>query len=105
MSLLTIFGLIFLKMNPLLIISNLFLFIPFCIQNSLTDFDTQIIFLEKLFKKAAMNFEFGSGKSATAIEVGFLGDLFTNEVVIMPTSKKYSFYPTAFITLFYGRKY
>ena len=26
-------------------------------------------------------------------------------VDIMPTARKYSFYPTAFITLFYGRKY
>ena len=55
--------------------------------------------------KAAINFEFGSNKSATAIEVGFLGEIFTNEVIIMPTAKNYSFYPTAFITLFYGRKY
>lgn len=55
--------------------------------------------------KAALNFEFGSGKSATAIEVGFLGDLFFQEVVIMPTARNYSFFPTAFITLFYGRKY
>ena len=65
----------------------------------------EITFKPGINIKAAMNFEFGSGKSATAIEVGFLGDLFTNEVVIMPTSKKSSFYPTAFITLFYGRKY
>lgn len=55
--------------------------------------------------KAAINFEFGSAKSATAIEVGFLGDLFSKELIIMPTARNYSFYPTAFITLFYGRKY
>ena len=55
--------------------------------------------------KAALNFEFGSAKSASAIEVGFLGEIFTDQVVIMPTARKYSFYPTAFITLFYGRKY
>ena len=55
--------------------------------------------------KAALNFEFGSQKTASAIEVGFLGEIFTDEVVIMPTAKNYSFYPTAFITLFYGRKY
>ena len=54
--------------------------------------------------KAALNFEFGSTKSATAIEVGFLGEIFTNEVIIMPTARNYSFYPTAFITLFYGKK-
>jgi len=55
--------------------------------------------------KAALNFEFGSQKTSSAIEVGFLGEIFTDEVVIMPTAKNYSFYPTAFITLFYGRKY
>ena len=55
--------------------------------------------------KAALNFEFGSAKSASAIEVGFLGEVFPNEVIIMPTARNYSFYPTAFITLFYGRKY
>tara|TARA_Y100001936_G_scaffold248141_1_gene295387 strand:+ start:1242 stop:1958 length:717 start_codon:yes stop_codon:yes gene_type:complete len=55
--------------------------------------------------KAAVNFEFGSGKSASAIEVGFLGDLFFQDIVIMPTARTYTFYPSAFITLFYGRKY
>ena len=55
--------------------------------------------------KAAINFEFGAGKSATAIEVGFLGDLFLQDIIMMPTARNYSFYPTAFITLFYGRKY
>ena len=55
--------------------------------------------------KAAINFEFGSAKSATAVEVGFLGDMFSKELIIMPTARNYSFYPTAFITLFYGRKY
>ena len=55
--------------------------------------------------KAAINFEFSPSKSTTAIEVGFLGDFFPGGVDIMPTAKEYSFYPTAFITLFYGRKY
>ena len=55
--------------------------------------------------KAAINFEFGTKNSATAIEVGFLADVFTKEIIIMPTSENYSIYPTAFITLFYGRKY
>jgi hypothetical protein len=41
----------------------------------------------------------------TALEVGFLGDFYPGGVDIMPTARKYSFYPTAFITLFYGRKY
>jgi len=55
--------------------------------------------------KAAINFEFGGSRSATAVEVGFLADIFSKEIVMMPTSENYSFYPTAFITLFYGRKY
>ncbi len=55
--------------------------------------------------KAALNFEFGGARSAAAIEVGFLADIFSKEVVMMPTAKNYSVYPTAFITLFYGRKY
>jgi hypothetical protein len=55
--------------------------------------------------KAALNFEFGSARSATAIEVGFLADIFSKEVLMMPTAENYSIYPTAFITLFYGRKY
>ena len=55
--------------------------------------------------KAAINFEFSPSKSATALEVGFLGDFYPGGVNIMPTAREYSFYPTAFITLFYGRKY
>ena len=55
--------------------------------------------------KAAVNFEFSPDKSATALEVGFLGDFYPGGVNIMPTARQYSFYPTAFITLFYGRKY
>ena len=55
--------------------------------------------------KAAINFEFGTKKSATALEVGFLADFFIKEIIIMPTAENYNIYPTAFITLFYGRKY
>jgi len=55
--------------------------------------------------KASLNFEFGGVRSATAIEVGFLADIFSKEVLMMPTAENYSIYPTAFITLFYGRKY
>ena len=55
--------------------------------------------------KAALNFEFGSKKSSTAIEIGFLADAYPKKIVIMPTADNYSVYPTAFITLLYGRKY
>ena len=65
----------------------------------------EIKFRPGLNFKAALNFEFGSKRSSTAIEVGFLADMFAKEVIIMPTAENYSIYPTAFITLFYGRKY
>ena len=55
--------------------------------------------------KAAINFEFGSKKSSTAIEIGFLVDAYSKKITIMPTAENYSVYPTAFITLLYGRKY
>ena len=55
--------------------------------------------------KAALNFEFGTKKSSTAIEIGFLADAYPKKIVIMPTADNYSVYPTAFITLLYGRKY
>tara|TARA_Y100000816_G_scaffold238653_1_gene184881 strand:- start:834 stop:1511 length:678 start_codon:yes stop_codon:yes gene_type:complete len=55
--------------------------------------------------KAALNFEFGAKKSSTAIEIGFLADAYPKKITIMPTAENYSVYPTAFITLLYGRKY
>ena len=55
--------------------------------------------------KAALNFEFGTKKSSTAIEIGFLADAYPKKIVIMPTADNYSVYPTAFITLLCGRKY
>ena len=55
--------------------------------------------------KAALNFEFGTKKSSTAIEIGFLVDAYPKKITIMPTAENYSVYPTAFITLLYGRKY
>ena len=55
--------------------------------------------------KAALNFEFGTRKSSTAIEIGFLTEAYPKKIIIMPTAENYSVYPTAFITLLYGRKY
>lgn len=55
--------------------------------------------------KTAINFEFGSKKSSTAIEVGFLAEAFTKKIIIMPTAENKSIFTSAFITLFYGRKY
>lgn len=55
--------------------------------------------------KAALNFELGAIKSAvTGFEAGFLLDAYTKEIELIPTAKKYSVYPTLFITLFYGTR-
>ncbi len=55
--------------------------------------------------KAAMNFEFGTVKSqVTGFEAGFLLDAYTSKIELMPAAKKYSVYPTLFITLFYGSR-
>ena len=50
------------------------------------------------------------GTDASQLEIRCLAHymndpVFTKEIIIMPTSENYSIYPTAFITLFYGRKY
>lgn len=55
--------------------------------------------------KTAINFEFGNKKSSTSIEVGFLAEAFTKKIIIMPTAENASIFTSAFITLFYGRKY
>ena len=53
--------------------------------------------------KAAINFELGTTKSqVTGFEAGFLLDAYTSKVVIVPTAKNYSVFPTLFFTLFYG---
>ncbi len=55
--------------------------------------------------KAAVNFELGTVKSqVTGFEAGFLVDAYTSRIELMPTAKKYSVYPTLFLTLFYGTR-
>ena len=55
--------------------------------------------------KAAINFELGTVKSqVTGFEAGFLVDAYTSKIEQMPSAKKYSVYPTLFITLFYGNR-
>jgi hypothetical protein len=55
--------------------------------------------------KAAVNFELGTIKSqVTGFETGFLLDAYTSKIEQMPAAKKYSVYPTLFITLFYGSR-
>lgn len=53
--------------------------------------------------KAGMSFEFGTFKSnVVGIEVGFQCDIFTREIILMPTTENYSIFPSAYATLFYG---
>ena len=53
--------------------------------------------------KAALNFELGTTKNqVTGFEAGFLLDAYTNKIVIVPTARNYSVFPTLFFTLFYG---
>jgi hypothetical protein len=55
--------------------------------------------------KAALNFELGTIKSqVTGFEAGFLLDAYTEKVELMAAAKNYAFYPTLFITLFYGSR-
>ncbi len=55
--------------------------------------------------KAALNFELGTAKSqVTGFEAGFLVDAYTSKIEQMPAAKKYSVYPTLFLTLFYGSR-
>ena len=55
--------------------------------------------------KAALNFELGTIKSqVTGFEAGFLVDIYSKKIEIMPTAKNYSVFPTLFLTLFYGNR-
>jgi hypothetical protein len=47
----------------------------------------------------------GAFKSqVTGFEGGFLLDLYTKEIEMVPSAKNYSMYPTLFITFFYGSR-
>ena len=53
--------------------------------------------------KAALNFELGTTKNqVTGFEAGVLLDAYAQKVIIVPTAKNYSVFPTLFFTLFYG---
>jgi hypothetical protein len=55
--------------------------------------------------RASLAFEFGTFKnSVTGVELGFLVEQFTKEIVLVPTAKNDSFFSSAFITLFWGNK-
>jgi hypothetical protein len=53
--------------------------------------------------KAAINFELGTTKSqVTGFEAGILVDAYPGKIILVPTAKNYSVFPTLFFTLFYG---
>jgi hypothetical protein len=53
--------------------------------------------------KTALNFELGTIKSqVTGFEAGFLLDVYTKKIELIPTAKNYSVFPVLFFTLFYG---
>ncbi len=55
--------------------------------------------------KFGVNFELGTNKSqVTGFEVGCLVDAYTHEIILMPTTNNYSFFPTVYFTLFYGSR-
>ena len=55
--------------------------------------------------KASVSFEFGSFKSSVSgFEIGFLVDAYARQIEMIPESKNYAVWPTAFITLFYGSR-
>ncbi|MBX2961612.1 MAG: hypothetical protein KF687_03815 [Cyclobacteriaceae bacterium] len=55
--------------------------------------------------KAALNFETGTVKSSVlGFEVGTLLDAYTKPIELMPSTVKYSVFPTLFITVFFGSR-
>jgi hypothetical protein len=55
--------------------------------------------------KAGVAFEFGTFRSnVVGLEVGFQADLFTRQIILMPTADNFSFFPSAYVTLFYGSR-
>lgn len=55
--------------------------------------------------KVAVAFEFGAFRSnVVGIEVGFQADWFTRKIMIIPTTENYSFFPSAYLTFFFGSR-
>ena len=56
--------------------------------------------------RASLLFEFGTFKSkVTGFEVGFLGEIFSREIDLVPLARKnYNFYPAAFISILFGSR-
>ena len=55
--------------------------------------------------KPALSFEFGAFKSnVSGIELGFMFEGFTEEIVLVPNDSNDQFFSSFFVTLFYGRR-
>lgn len=55
--------------------------------------------------KAALNFELSAFReNITGVEIGFLGETYTKKIELMAAAPNRSFYPSGFITLYFGNK-
>ncbi|SMG23740.1 hypothetical protein SAMN05661096_01422 [Marivirga sericea] len=56
--------------------------------------------------RASLLFEFGTFKSkVTGFEVGFLGEIFSRQIELVPLgTKNYNFYPAAFVSILFGSR-
>ena len=55
--------------------------------------------------KTSLTFEFGTIKSSVVgIETGFMFEVYTREIPIIPTAETTRYYPNAFISLYYGTR-
>lgn len=58
-----------------------------------------------LNSKAAIAFEFGASKfNVVGLEVGFMVEVFSREIPIIPTAENYSLIPNSYVTLYYGSR-
>lgn len=56
--------------------------------------------------KPALSFEFGAFKSnVSGIELGFVFEGFTEEIILVPNTNNDQFFTSFFVTLFYGRRH
>lgn len=55
--------------------------------------------------KAGVNFEYGRYREdVTGVELGFVLEAFTNKMVIIPRAENSQFFPSFYLTLYYGRR-
>ena len=55
--------------------------------------------------KVGVSFEFGTLKyNVFGLEVGFMMELFSKDIPIIPTAEQYKFFPNSFVTLYYGSR-